>query len=116
MSDSDYPSSPHVRSHKPPKRAYPRYRACLRLEFGYRCVYCRTSEVEVRPVSPHGGFEIEHFRPQSRFKKAADRYQNLYWSCRLCNARKGEKWPNVAELQRGCRFVDPCNDSPSDHI
>lgn len=117
MSGYRYPTRPVERTHK--QRAgknYQKYRPCLRLEFGHRCVYCRTSEAEVRPVRRYGAFEIDHFRPRSAFPHLAFKYSNLYWSCPECNRIKAQKWPSVEEVKAGYRFVDPCTDTPSDHF
>jgi hypothetical protein len=117
MSGYRYPKQPITRQHKQRGgQGYLKYRPCLRLEFHHRCVYCRTAEVEVKPVQRYGGFEIDHFRPQVSFPRLVARYSNLYWACPECNRIKSQKWPTSAEVKRGYRFVDPCVDAPSEHL
>ncbi len=114
-----YAVSPLRRTHKPPKhRPYDEYRACLRLEFSFQCVYCLSTEMEVNPVEDFGGFEVEHFRPQGRwgFRRLERHYPNLLWACPMCNRAKGNTWPTPAEVRAGQRFVDPCADVMGDHL
>jgi uncharacterized protein (TIGR02646 family) len=117
MSTFRYARQPLKRSHLQRRgKGYSKYRACLRLEFAHRCAYCGTAEVEVRPVRKQAGFEIDHFRPQASFPGLAATYQNLYWACPQCNRVKAQKWPTADEIRRGYRFVDPCLDTPADHL
>lgn len=111
--------SPLGRSHTPPNRSkHGAYRSCLRLDFGYRCVYCGCHEVEVAPGAAQGGFEVEHFRPRSRkeFRRYASDYQNLHWSCRACNAAKSDGWPSPEEQELGYVLLDPVADSLAEHL
>lgn len=102
-----YPSEPRVRAHSPRQyAAYRTYQRCVRLEFTYRCVYCLAAEPEVAPGAKSGGFEIEHFRPQARFRKLTNSYDNLAWACASCNAAKGDTWPTDAEVAEGYGFPD----------
>jgi len=69
-------------------------------------VYCQAREPDVGPGARCGGFEIEHFRPQSRFRKLVNRYGNLAWSCAECNAAKGDAWPSDEERELGYGFPE----------
>ncbi len=110
-----YPQTPHDRAHRPPRRSdYHAYRRCLRLEFEYTCVYCRSGEAFIAPVSPHGDFHIDHFEPESRSNRSD--YDNLLWACPQCNLAKRAAWPDVAELARGFRYLNPCTDAMADHL
>ncbi len=112
-----YSDSPIRRQHAPKQRDYRSFRPCVRIEFSYRCVYCLVSETEVRPASPHAGFEVDHFRPQRRpFRRLRNAYPNVYWACPLCNRTKGGAWPTPEEEHRGFGFVDPCSDVPAAHL
>jgi 5-methylcytosine-specific restriction endonuclease McrA len=105
-----YAETPHARSHRPPTVSkYDDYRECLRLDFGFQCVYCLAFEAEVGPGARYGGFEIEHFRPKAagKFPHLRNDYRNLFWACRACNGAKGSTWPNQREEARGYRFIDP---------
>jgi len=112
-----YPSEMWVRTHAPPKRDASSYRDCLRLEFRFACVYCLMLGHELRRER-YGGFEIEHFRPKGRreFEPLRDSYANLFWACRACNRAKHDRWPTREELDRGERFLNPCDDVMAEHL
>jgi hypothetical protein len=81
----------------------------MRADFQTRCAYCE------RPEEYLGGeeaFEVEHFRPKSKFPQLDCDYSNLYYACRGCNAHKSETWPSEELAARGMRFADPCEEDP----
>ncbi|PFA69843.1 hypothetical protein CN378_03485 [Bacillus sp. AFS015802] len=89
------------------KKRYYNYnnKACkkyLRIDFNYECAYCMTHEAE----SIHGfkSFEIDHFKPRSKFPEDPyiDKYENLYYSCHICNGEKSDDWKG--------HLLDPCHD------
>jgi hypothetical protein len=92
------------------------YRDCLRREFVFQCGYCLSREREVGPAEPFGGFEIDHHRPESRFKAFIYRYDNLIWACRLCNRAKRDAWPTRDEERNGIVFLDPVRDPLGKHL
>ena len=93
---------PRERTHQPKKARTPtRYRQCLRLEFTYRCVYCRSAEWEVAATDAHGSFEVEHFLPSKKYPKLRGRYRNLYWSCGACNSAKSDSVGSVLDPDLG---------------
>src|SRR5579863_206381 len=102
------------RRQNPPAFANPRsYMPYLRLDFRRICAYCE------RPESYLGGeetFEVEHFRPSSRFPEFECVYTNLYHACRGCNAHKSETWPSPIQAAQSLRFVDPCEEDPYRHM
>lgn len=77
----------------------------LRIDFNHKCAYCHTSEAEV--ISGHKYFEIDHFRPQALADATYDvhDYENLFYSCRLCNGPSGKSdtWNE--------QLLNPCKDS-----
>ena len=88
------------------------YKPFLRADFRTRCAYCE------RPEEYMGGeesFEVEHFRPMSKFPHLECVYDNLYYACRGCNAHKSETWPSEDHIARGLRFADPCATDPYIH-
>ena len=89
---------------------YQKYRPYLRADFLSHCAYCTGHENELGG-SDH--FDIDHWRPKSKFPSLINIYRNLYYSCRGCNKRgaKGEHWPNRALIKAGYRFFDPCSEN-----
>jgi len=76
------------------------------------------TEREVGPGDEHGGFEIEHFKPQGdrRFARLRCFYPNLLWACNECNSVKGDVWPVAQEIALGMYFVDPCAEPLGKHL
>jgi hypothetical protein len=115
--DRQYAKVPRGRRHHPMRASDVRkYRDCLRLDFGFECGYCLARETEVGPVDPYGGFQIDHFRPRSLFKNRQHMYDNLVWTCTLCNRAKGDTWPSRREQDAGIRFLDPAEDALGEHV
>jgi HNH endonuclease len=103
-----YADEPLVRKHAPVRSsALANFRPCLRLDFDFCCFYCLSGESEVAPGRSHGGFEIDHFRPVSRFPQFSRTYRNLMWCCHACNRAKSDTWPTEQEVKAGFRFHDP---------
>jgi uncharacterized protein (TIGR02646 family) len=104
------------RRRKPPDgKRHGWYKDCLRIDFQFRCAYCLIHEADYQG---HESFQVDHFRPKSRFKDLERSYGNLYYACQLCNrqGRKGHAWPTPDEARRGERFVDPCAEDWEDHV
>jgi hypothetical protein len=99
------------RSKKVPKFTdYRKYRPYLRRDFLSHCAYCTGHE---RELGGENHFEIDHFRPTSKYPKQINRYKNLYYACRGCNkvGAKGEQWPKPALRRAGYRFFDPVKEN-----
>ena len=112
-----YSSDPICRKHSPGRyAALTAFRPCLRLEFSFRCYYCLAGESEVGPGQDYGGFEIDHFRPVSRFRQFSRKYRNLLWCCHTCNRAKSDTWPTAQEEKAGFRFPDPHREALGTHI
>lgn len=77
-------------------------------EFHRACVYC------MMPDAFGGTFEVEHYRPVSRFKSLEHEYSNLFYACRACNGRKGKRWFEPAD--GGGYVVNPCQDVMASHV
>ncbi|WP_214630368.1 HNH endonuclease [Paenibacillus agaridevorans] len=62
----------------------------LRFDFNYRCAYCGQHEFE--NIASYNFFQIDHFRPKKKFSHLSDidDYNNLYYSCSICNGRSGK--------------------------
>lgn len=100
------------RTSPPQFNNYQSYRPYLRQDFLKRCCYCGFREIE----GVEGFFHVEHFRPKKSFDHLACAYSNLYYSCAICNWTKSDTWPSDAEILRGERFWDPCQDRSIDHF
>lgn len=71
---------------------YSDWKELLAEESQYQCVYCCIHE------SKFGGirnYHIDHFRPKSKdeFKHLENDYNNLFYSCSICNVFKSDDWP-----------------------
>jgi hypothetical protein len=101
------------RRHNPPvlgaKKGFLTYRACLRWEFGFSCVFCLCHETDLAfyGVQRTGLTHIEHWIPQSEDATARNIYSNCFYICRLCNLARGAS-PNEPE---GCSLLNPCDRS-----
>jgi hypothetical protein len=85
----DYPIARLVRTHGPLGYAdYASYRAWLRDEFAFRCIYCLSREQWGRVT---GEFDLEHFLPQSTEPARRVDYDNLVYACRRCNLTKSDQ-------------------------
>ena len=94
-------------------RDYRRFRPYIREDFSECCAYCLLHELLAGGAE---NFELDHFRPKSRYPDLTHVYENLYYSCHPCNNIKRHFWPTDALLARGYRFVDPCHDDFSTHF
>ena len=85
---------------------YQGYRPYLREDFLRHCAYCTIHEDE---LAGEDFYEIDHYRPKSKFPALINEYTNLYYCCKACNKRgaKGENWPSDDLLNAGFRFFDP---------
>lgn len=84
-----------------------KYLPFLRRDFRQLCAYCERSEACL------GGeefFEIDHFRPNSKFPQLDTHYPNLYYACGRCNRHKAGTWPSDGLIMKGFRFADPCQE------
>lgn len=90
-----------------PRGRYPDWKQLLRAEAAQRCVYCAIHE------AAYGGyrnFHIDHYRPKSRpeFEHLTHRYENLFYSCAICNGFKKDTWPADPHPEHSvAAFIDP---------
>jgi uncharacterized protein (TIGR02646 family) len=98
------------RKETPPRySSHTDYKPFLRRDFQRRCAYCERSEYFLGGAE---SFEIDHFRPQSRFPDLRSLYENLYYCCRKCNVYKSSIWPSDGQVMGGSVFCDPCVEDP----
>lgn len=71
-----------------------------------KCCYCET----IIGVASYE--QIEHLRPKSiaKFHHLCFDWNNLHWSCQICNNNKRAQWNEQAPI------LDPCIDYPEQHI
>lgn len=86
---------------------YRRFRPYIREDFSSCCAYCLLAEVL---GAGQENFELDHFRPRAHFPTLVREYENIYYSCHVCNNTKRDSWPSMELRNRGYRFFDPCQD------
>jgi hypothetical protein len=86
MGAFDYPQIVHQRRHGPSYKSLASYRAWLRDEFSFRCVYCLFREQWGRVK---GEFDVEHWQAQVNDPQLGLDYDNLFYGCHTCNLLKG---------------------------
>ena len=90
----------------PAAGGYKAVREFLRADFSWACAYCSMTEREAQGFS----MEIDHYRPQN--DGGTDAYENLYYSCRPCNRRKGAWVPSP--VRANLIQIDKVH--PDDHL
>jgi len=101
-----------IRSKVELKKNYSSYRDILRFDFWYSCAYCSMTEIEAFGV----GFDIDHYYPQKNHPNLINDYNNLMWSCQICNRYKSDFDPDVNHIAKGNVVLRPDEDDPSQHI
>lgn len=97
----------------PSANDYKKYRPYIREDFHECCAYCLMHEAFARGVE---NFELDHFKPKSKFPELRDTYTNIYYSCHPCNQSKAAIWPNPELESQGFRFIDVCKETFSEHF
>lgn len=96
------------------KQHYSQYLELLKKDFGHICGYCGKSEKVTK-----NAFEIDHFIPRSLAAELEHNYQNLVYSCFICNRKKGNKWPTKDKLKSNngkIGLIDPASDEYDLHL
>ena len=76
----------------------------LRKSISGKCMYC---ESKIEHVSYS---HIEHIRPKKKFPELEFVWENLGFSCQVCNGKKGDKYDEATP------FINPYDENPEDHI
>jgi hypothetical protein len=92
---------------------YGAFRPFVRTDFERTCAYCLVHEIFAGGAA---AFQLDHFRPRSRFKELVNDFFNLYYACYPCNLRKRDAWPSAELSERGVGFVDLCADNFEEHF
>lgn len=82
------------------------YRPFLREDFRHCCAYCLLHEFW---AGGERNFEIDHFRPASRFPHLIGEYENLFYACHVCNQVKSDHWVPPGLEAAGISLVDLCD-------
>jgi hypothetical protein len=86
---------------------YRTYKPHLQRVFHRKCVYCRISD----GFKGIESFGIDHYLPRSKFPHLLVTWENLFYSCNVCNAWKGES-ASTPELF----LPNPCEHRMSEHV
>ena len=87
MTPFEYPAQPHERRHGPVGYLdVESFRPWVRDDFTFRCAYCLRRE---RWEPGRTGFELDHLIPVATAPERALLYDNLIYTCGVCNAVKG---------------------------
>ena len=100
------------RSKVPAGLKYSEYRQTIRDDFIYSCAYCTMSEAEAEAIR----FTIDHYEPKSARPDLINNYENLMYSCDVCNERKSDRCPPPEARAKGYRFFRPDEDRYPDHF
>jgi hypothetical protein len=98
------------------KSPYGKYKEDLIKDFHGYCGYCSTPDFV---WGGKAGFQIDHFAPQKQFPEHEESYQNLIYSCPICNRGKSNFWPsklynvNVVDNEG---FIHPCSEQYGLHL
>lgn len=96
------------------KSKYADYREDLERDFHSICGYCGKSTKITK-----NAFEIDHFIPCSLAAELEKDYNNLVYSCYMCNRKKSYKWPTKDKnLHHNGKvgFVDPTSEEYDMHL
>ena len=92
---------------------YAAFRPYVRADFRQCCAYCCRHEFWTGGV---GNFELDHYRPVSRFPSLTRDFYNLRYACHVCNLTKSDFWPSSEMESEGIGIVDLTVDAFSDHF
>lgn len=105
-----------VRSVVAARQSYRSYKEDLRRDFSSRCGYCDALDEFFGGIR---GYQIDHFAPKSLFPEWLLEYQNLVYSCPICNRAKSNKWVGTEKTvpnDGSSGFVDPCDPDLDNHL
>lgn len=105
MSEYQFRINPPVRTFSEEKLAdYRRYKDFLAKDFNYRCGYTDCSQFW---FGGQRNFQIDHFKPISKFPELKTEYFNLVYSCSYVNRAKSN---DIGD------YIDPCDTDYNDHF
>ncbi|HRH48673.1 MAG TPA: HNH endonuclease domain-containing protein [Panacibacter sp.] len=83
---------------------YKYYKNHLVLDFNRKCGY---SDCSHSWFGGQNNFQIDHFKPKSKFPKLETKYSNLVYSCSYINRAKSDDLGT---------YLDPCDEDYNDHF
>jgi hypothetical protein len=103
------------RRHDPKAGSYPRFRSCIRWEFGFSCAFCLLHEADLLLGGTVGWsiMQIEHSTARSKNAALEDVYTNCYYICERCNKSRGAS-PNQDDEKND--LLNPCDVSWADYF
>lgn len=81
------------------KWRHPEIKECLNRDSEDKCAYC---EAKIKDVA-YG--QVDHIKPKKPYSSLAHNWENLAWSCPVCNNNKGNFWDDDTPLLNP--YVDP---------
>lgn len=107
----------HIRIEKPPNfSSYRKYKPFLRKEFNYQCVYCNRNESSSENDSKRL-FSVDHYLPKSSYPHFEKTYSNLFYSCMMCNSRKGvHDSKSLVNIFTKKIILNPCDHNIEEHL
>ncbi|MDR2898348.1 MAG: HNH endonuclease [Spirochaetaceae bacterium] len=84
--------------------ADPVNKEALRQSTSGKCMYCE-SKFEHTSYA-----HVEHIKPKSKFPELTYSWDNLGFSCQVCNTNKGSKYDDSLP------FINPYDENPKDHL
>lgn len=107
-----------VTTNQPTGKDWSAHKPDLQEDFNNCCGYCGSYD-----GFRHTYFEVDHFIPKSLFEKKGNigycQYDNLTYSCKFCNNKKGSLWPSMDEAIPNINdegFVDACSIDYENHL
>lgn len=107
-----------VTTKQPTGKNWSDHKPDLKEDFNNCCGYCGSYD-----GFRHTYFEVDHFVPKSLFEKNGEigycQYDNLTYSCKYCNNKKGNLWPSNDETIHHINdegFIDACSSEYDKHL
>jgi hypothetical protein len=88
---------------QPAQGIYSDWKEQVAKECYFQCVYCSIHESQFGGVN---NFQIDHYRPRSKFQKLENDICNLFYACPICNRFKSNDWPNEPDINT-ISYPDP---------
>jgi hypothetical protein len=81
---------PKENAEQPAAGGYRNWKQQIANEGFNQCVYCAIHEASFGGIR---NFNVEHYKPKSKYGDLVDDIQNLYYACPICNTFKSNDWP-----------------------